>query len=205
MVRILVPIVGVLFWLAVNPTPTLAAVNLSMSPSTGTYSNAFTVGLYVSATPPTDQVAGISVNLNYSGPITYSSYSDGSSNCEIMVVNPSSGSIHIECLASLPEGYITAPGTIGNFTFIPTGTGTGSVQIDVDEIGFVAGTLGTVTGGTYMITSSGTTLPNAGIIDNPAIAAIFIVSAGLISFILTRNRIHYLLYGRHSRVIIRHE
>lgn len=200
-------VVGI-FFAVTRPSPAQAAANFSLSPATGTYSDDFTVGFYVNVNPTTDEVAGISADIDYTGPITYVSYSDGASNCQVSSLVPSSGRIHVECLATFPDGYVSAPGTIVNLTFNPTGAGTATIQIEIDEVGFVddKGSVGTATGGTYTLAAGGSTLPDAGLFDSPYLSIVLFIIGSAIAFALSRRPAlltYFAGYGSQSRVIIR--
>lgn len=184
----------------VHPGPSQAAVGLSLTPASGNFTGPFSVGLYANANPGTDQIAGLSVNINYSGPITYSSYSDGASNCQVTNVEASSGSVHLECLATFPEGYITEPSTVASLSFVPSASGTATIEIEVVEIGYITGTLGSVTGGSYAVHLG--TLPDTGVFSNLAIAGGLIILAGAVAIALTRKQNLLELFGNQSRVII---
>lgn len=194
--------------LFIRPASAQAAVNFSLTPATGTYSDNFTVGFYANVNPAIDKVAGISIDINYSGPATYASYTDGASNCEVTSITPSTGSIHLECLATFPEGHITESGTVANLTFKPTGAGTVTIGLSVDEVGFVneTGSVGTVTGGTYTMTTGKSILPDTGFWDTPYLAGILFFIGGIFAVALSRKPSllpYFRSYGSQSRVIIR--
>jgi LPXTG-motif cell wall-anchored protein len=191
--------VGLLF-LAARPVPSQAAVNLSLSPASGSFTGLLSVGLYVNANPATDQIAGISVNINYTGPVNYNAYDDGSDNCDVSIVEPSTGSVHLECLASFDPGYISGPSTVATLSFIPTGTGTVTMEVEVVEIGYITGSLGTVSGGTYTVQPG--SLPDTGLFDSPVVAGGLILMAGAAAVIFSKRQYLMGLYGSHSRVVI---
>lgn len=180
----------VMFLLLFSPLQSVyAGAAINLSPATGTFSQNIFIDVVVNNTG--DPVVGFDIDLIYTGPVEFSSYSAGTLGCGTLVVNKTtSGRLSILCLASVQsDGKLPNSGTIAKLVFRTTGNGTVSMTMQNADDSVVVDSL---VGGNYTISNyvpSGTsytttTLPQASFLDDyPAVAgmAMLMIGAGTLA------------------------
>lgn len=150
--------------------PVFAAVDLYVSPSSGTVGYDFDIAVMID--PGTDELDAVALEVTYDGPVSYVTGESGNTGC-IASFTPGSGSIDIICTMNPIGSKLDAEGTLATLTFEATEDGTvdfGITNIDVSpaEEGTVAGASLTIdsdyTGGTGTTSDSG--LPSTGILSD---------------------------------------
>ena len=148
--------------LAFLPQQALAAVNIALSPSTGSVGDTLTVSAVVNTGG--EAILGVDFNLNFTGPVSFVSSTAGNIGCTPLTTL-SSGKINVLCLIPPGSGYTGSNGVVGSFTFRATSSGTSVLTITDFDPGPV--TVGVSTGGVYSVgVAGGGTLPQAGILDH---------------------------------------
>lgn len=147
----IISLIGV-FTLAFVPSKVLAASNISLTPATGSYSSNFNVLVNVNTNG--DATGGISLRVNYTGPVSYVSGSAGNIAGCTPTYSTGTGYVDIECLISVNVGTFTGSGNLATLVFAPSGSGTATLSISAVTVG--GSTQGTISGATYTITTTGT-------------------------------------------------
>ncbi len=198
------------FLFLISSSRASAATNVYFSPSSGSVGSEFSVS--VVADSGTDEIAGIELDVNYTGPISYVSASRGAV-CSSGPATAGSGTVQLTCFYDMdliPEGAegLTGPQTVYTLNFNSTGDGTANLSISNLVVGgSTTGTLGTATFSTSTTAQTGTGgLPTAGIFDEfegRILVGFLIIALGVIVAVMdirVVNRARYRFAGKLERL-----
>ncbi len=134
---VFIPLLGYLFFGLIFPNKAYAAVDVTLSPDSGTISGSTTIDVNINTNG--DTLNGIDVELSYSGDINYISGTGGDiSECSSPSITEISGTINIICFVD-PGTTYTGSGTLAQLTFNPTANGTASISVDNIDAGLDGG------------------------------------------------------------------
>ncbi len=134
---ICIALFGYLFLGFISPNKAYAAVDVTLSPDSGTISGSTTIDVNIDTNG--DTLNGIDVELSYSGDMAYISGSGGDiGECSSPSITEISGTINIVCFID-PGTTYSGSGTLAQLIFNPTSTGTASISVDNIDAGLDGG------------------------------------------------------------------
>jgi LPXTG-motif cell wall-anchored protein len=125
---------------------TFAATDVSLSPSSGTVGYEFDVAVLVGT--GSDEINGIALDVNYDGPVEFSSGVGGNLGCEPVVNGDTDEVVAITCFIT-PGDTFSGDGTLATLSF--TASAAGTIDFTVTNIDIAGSSTGTASGASLTI------------------------------------------------------